>query len=64
MHRVAARLDARLLATPLRAFGPAAAELIAAHLETLVPALTALQRTIVTVTTPKVALTHKEQSAA
>jgi ParB/RepB/Spo0J family partition protein len=64
MHRVAARLDARLLATPLRAFGPAAAELIAAHLEALVPALTALQHTIVTVATPKGALTPKEQSAA
>jgi ParB/RepB/Spo0J family partition protein len=64
MHRVAARLDARLLATPLRVFGPVAAELIAAHLEALVPALTALQSTIVTVTTTKGARAPKEQSAA
>lgn len=64
MHRVAARLDARLLATPLRAFGPAAAELMATHLEALVPVLSALGRTIVTVTTPKGALAQKEQSAA
>jgi ParB/RepB/Spo0J family partition protein len=64
MHRVAARLDARLLGTPLRAFGPAAAELMASHLEALRPALSALERTIVTVTTPKGALAPKEQSAA
>ena len=64
MHRVAGRLDARLLGTPLRTFGPAAAELMATHLETLVPVLAALERTIVTVTSPKEALAPKEQSAA
>jgi ParB/RepB/Spo0J family partition protein len=64
IQRVAARLDARLLATPLRAFGPAAAELIAAHLESLLPVLTALHHTIATVTTPKQTPINKEQSAA
>ena len=63
LHRVAARLDARLLGTPLCAFGPAAAELIAANLAALVPALSALAHTIVRATTPKGALTQKEQSA-
>lgn len=64
LHRIAARLDARLLGTPLCAFGPAAAELIAANLEGLVPTLTALAHTIVRTTTPKKAMAHKEQSAA
>lgn len=64
IHRVAARLDARLLATPLRAFGPAAAELLATHLESLLPVLTALHRTIATVATPKESPAKKEKSAA
>lgn len=64
LHRVAARLDARLLATALCAFGPAAAELIAANLETLIPTLIALTRTIARATTPKGTTPHKEQSAA
>jgi len=64
LHRVAARLDARLLGTPLCAFGPTAAELIAANLETLVSVLTALERTIVRSTTPKRDTTRKEPSAA
>lgn len=64
LHRVAARLDARLLGTPLCAFGPAAAELLAANLEGLVPTLTALAHTIVRATTPKRPMARKEQSAA
>lgn len=51
VHRVAARLQARLLAAPLRAFGPTAAELLANGLTALVPVLAALQRTISAVTT-------------
>jgi hypothetical protein len=64
LHRIAARLDARLLGTPLCAFGPAAAELLAANLATLVPTLTALAHTIVRTATPKRAMARKEQSAA
>lgn len=64
LHRVAARLDARLLGTPLCAFGPAAAELIAANLAALVPTLTALAQTIARTATPQRAVTRKEQSAA
>jgi len=59
-----ARLDARLLGTPLCAFGPVAAELIASNLEALIPMLTVLADTIVRTTTPKKATAHKEQSAA
>jgi ParB/RepB/Spo0J family partition protein len=51
VHRVAARLEARLLAAPLRAFGATAAELLADSLTGLVPVLAALQRTISIVTT-------------
>jgi ParB-like chromosome segregation protein Spo0J len=64
LHRVAARLDARLLGTPLSAFGPTAAELIAANLETLISVLSALERTIVRTTTPKRDTARKEPSAA
>jgi len=64
LQRVVARLDARLLGTPLCAFGPTAAELIAANLEALIPMLTALADTIVRTTTPKKAMARKEQSAA
>jgi ParB-like chromosome segregation protein Spo0J len=53
VHRVAARLEARLLATPLRTFGATAAELLANSLETLQPVLAALGRTIIAVTTPR-----------
>jgi ParB-like chromosome segregation protein Spo0J len=64
LHRVAVRLDARLLGTPLSAFGPTAAELIAANLERLIPVLSALERTIVRSTTPKRDTARKEPSAA
>jgi len=64
LQRVVARLDARLLGTPLCAFGPVAAELIASNLEALIPMLTVLADTIVRTTTPKKATAHKEQSAA
>jgi len=64
LQRVAVRLDARLLGTPLCAFGPTAAELIAANLEALIPMLTALAGTIARTTTPKRAIAHKEQPAA
>ncbi len=64
LQRICARLDARLLGTPLCAFGPTAAELIAANLEALIPMLTALASTIVRTTTPKKAMARKEQSAA
>lgn len=53
LHQVAARLQARLLATPLRALGPVAAEFLAIHLEALVPVLAALSDVISAVTTPK-----------
>jgi ParB-like chromosome segregation protein Spo0J len=42
LHQVAARLQARLLATPLRVLGPVAAEFLAVNLEALVPVLAAL----------------------
>ncbi len=51
LHRVAARLEARLLATPLRALGPTAAQVLAESLVTLGPVLAALARTITAVTT-------------
>jgi ParB-like chromosome segregation protein Spo0J len=53
LHRIAARVQARLIATPLLGLGPAAAELVAEGLEALVPVLTSLSRTIVTVTTSR-----------
>jgi len=53
VHRVAARLQARLLATPLRTFGPTAAQLMAESLHALQPVLAALDRTIGAVTTPR-----------
>ncbi len=48
--RVAARLEARLLATPLEALGGGAADVIFDGLVTLAPALAALARTIAGVT--------------
>jgi len=53
LHQVAARLQARLLATPLRALGPVAAEFLSIHLEALVPVLAALSDVVSAVTTPK-----------
>jgi len=53
VHRTAARLEARLLATPLRTFGATAAELMADSLVALRPVLAALDRTIGAVTTPR-----------
>lgn len=46
LRGVAARLEARLLATPLVALGPQAAEIVAEGLMPLMPILTALGRTI------------------
>lgn len=53
LRQVAARLQARLLATPLRTLGPVAAEFLAIHLEALVPVLAALSDVVSAVTTPK-----------
>jgi ParB family transcriptional regulator, chromosome partitioning protein len=53
LRRVAAKVEARLLAAPLLALGPSAAELVAESLESLAPVLAALQRTIGRVTTPR-----------
>lgn len=47
--RVAARLEARLLANPLAAFGDGAAQVIFDGLITLAPVLAALERTLATV---------------
>lgn len=65
LHQVAARLQARLLATPLRALGPVAAEFLVIHLEALVPVLAALSDVVSAVTTPKRhAPIHQEQPTA
>jgi hypothetical protein len=62
---VAARLQARLLATPLRVLGPVAAEFLAIQLEALVPVLAALSDVVSAVTTPKKhASIHEEQITA
>jgi hypothetical protein len=53
LRRIAARVEARLLAAPLLALGPTAAELVAESLESLAPVLVVLQRTIGRVTTPR-----------
>jgi hypothetical protein len=53
LHRVAARLQARLLGTPLRAFGAAAAELLDQSLQALLPVLARLSHTITTATDPR-----------
>jgi len=50
VHALAARLEARLLATPLEALTPAAAELIEGALVRLRPVLRALDGVIATVT--------------
>ena len=50
VREIAARLEARLLSTPLEAFAPAAAELIHDALARLSPVLRALDRVISTVT--------------
>ena len=52
MLEIAARLEARLLATPLEALAPAAAELIAAALARLAPVLRALGEVIAAVAAP------------
>jgi ParB/RepB/Spo0J family partition protein len=65
LHQVAARLQARLLATPLRVLGPVAAEFLAIQLEALVPVLAALSDVVSAVTTPKKhASIHEEQITA
>jgi ParB/RepB/Spo0J family partition protein len=51
LHRIAARMQARLLAAPLLALGPAAAELASQSLQSLAPVLTSLTHTIATATT-------------
>jgi hypothetical protein len=53
IQRVAARLQARLLDTPLRAFGAAAAELLDESLQALLPVLARLSHTITTATDPR-----------
>ncbi len=53
LHRVAARLEARLLGTPLRALGPTAAEVVGESLIALGPVLVALARTVTVVTTKR-----------
>lgn len=53
LHRVAARLQARLLGTPLRAFSAAAAELLDESLQALLPVLARLSHTITTATDPR-----------
>lgn len=53
LQRIAGRVQARLIAAPLLALGPTAAELVAQSLELLGPMLTALLRTIATVTTSR-----------
>jgi ParB-like chromosome segregation protein Spo0J len=52
MLEIAARLEARLLATPLETLAPAAAELIAAALARLAPVLRALGEVIAAVAAP------------
>lgn len=50
LHRVAARLEARLLATPLGALGMDAADIVVGALLSLSPVLAALAQTVETVT--------------
>ncbi|MBK6463397.1 MAG: hypothetical protein IPF92_20680 [Myxococcales bacterium] len=50
MHQVGARLEARLLATPLEAFTPAAAELLRDALGRLRPVLRSLDEVICSAT--------------
>jgi len=66
LTRVAARLEARLLAQPLSAFGSRAGELCADALITLAPVLAALGRTIALATgdSPTHALDHARGAAA
>lgn len=65
LHRVAARVQARLLGTPLLAFGPVVAELLEENLLRLVPVLAALNGTIATTTTPggRIAPSSEERAA-
>jgi ParB-like chromosome segregation protein Spo0J len=53
VRRVAARLEARLLGSPLRAHGPEAAELLGHSLRGLLPVLSALGQCIAAVTEPR-----------
>jgi ParB-like chromosome segregation protein Spo0J len=64
LHRVAARLQARLLGTPLMALGAAAAELLDESLQALLPVLERLSQTIATATAthPQQALPHRERA--
>jgi len=52
LHRIAARVQVRLMAAPLLALGPSVAQLVAESLESLAPVLAVLQRTITRVTSP------------
>jgi hypothetical protein len=58
LHALAARLEARLLATPLETFAPAATELVRDALVRLVPVLSALAAVIATVAAPTAASTE------
>lgn len=62
LRRVAARLQARLLGTPLKAFGPAAAELLDESLQALLPVLARLSHTITTTTDPAQSPPHQERA--
>lgn len=62
LHRVAARLQARLLGTPLMALGVAAAELLDESLQALLPVLERLSHTIATATHPQQSLPHRERA--
>jgi hypothetical protein len=61
LHRVAARLQARLLATPLRALGAAAAELLDESLQALLPVLARLSHTITIATDPRQSKPQRER---
>lgn len=64
VRRVAARLEARLLGSPLRVHGPEAAELLGASLRGLWPVLTTLGQCIVAVTERRAQLALGPQEQA
>lgn len=64
LHRIAARVESRLMTAPLLALGPTAAELVAESLESLAPVLAALQRIIGRVTTPRSRLEPDSRESA
>lgn len=63
LRRIATRVEARLMAAPLLALGPAAAELVAESLESLTPVLGVLQRAIAKVTTGRSRAEPEEDEA-